>query len=299
MSDRSTSTKTVVEPLPKAGRRKKVPASALGNNENLAPHNASDKTELQFGAANSTADRAIDILLLFTDDNPTWSATDVAAHLGMPRSTTYRYLNSLRTYALIVEDGQNGFRLGPRLFPLARVAKAHMSVVQIASAHLKALSEKFGELVVLQQRIDCDIFPLDRVATQQRVSLLSTRSHMLPWPATGSAKVLLAFAPPAESERIMQLLQPTIYTPKTIRTKVALRRALDEIRRVGYAVTDEERDEGVWGVAAPIFEKNEAPYCIAIATPAFRITPAKEAVIIRAIKEAAADITRDISEVDF
>jgi len=284
--------------MPRPGRRKDSEA-VVEKNESAESRLSPGKSEASFGAANSTADRAIDILLLFTEENPTWSATDIAAHLGMPRSTTYRYLNSLRTYALIVEDGQNRFRLGPRIFPLAQVAKANMSIVQIAAPHLKTLSDKFGELVALQQRIDCDIFPLDRVVTQQRISLLSTRSHLLPWPATGSAKVLLAFASPNDSERIMQLLQPTIYTPKTIRTKAALRRVLDEIRRVGYAITDEERDEGVWGVAAPVFEQDSVRYCVAIATPKFRITPAKETAIIKAVKETAAEITRDLSAIDF
>src|SRR5687767_7812175 len=65
---------------------------------------AGDASEGAGGAANSTADRAIDILMAFSEDKPAWSTAEIAAHFGMPRSTTYRYLNSLRSYALIVED---------------------------------------------------------------------------------------------------------------------------------------------------------------------------------------------------
>src|SRR3990172_2284296 len=75
-------------------------------------------------AANTTADRAIDTLLLFSDEKPNWSAAEIAARFDMPRSTVYRYLNTLHTYALIVEDADGGFQLGPRIFPLARIAKA-------------------------------------------------------------------------------------------------------------------------------------------------------------------------------
>ena len=255
--------------------------------------------EPHFGAANSTAERAIDILLLFTDDKPFWSANEIAIHFGMPKSTVYRYVNSLRSYALIDEDGQGGFRLGPRIFPLARTAKAGMSIVQVAGPHLRELAARFGEMVVLQQRIGYDIVPLERIQPPQRVSLASTRSHMLPWPATGSAKLLLAFAPAQEQDEILRLLHPMSYTGKTLQSKAALRVALDQIRRAGYAVTDEERDEGVWGVAAPVLERDKACYSVAVAVPKFRMTPERTAAITEAVVSAAAAVTRDFAAVDF
>lgn len=256
-------------------------------------------SDQHFGAANSTAERAIDILLLFTDEKPFWTANDIATHFGMPKSTVYRYVNSLRSYALIDEDGQSGFRLGPRIFPLARTAKAGMSIVQVALPHMKDLAQRFGEMVVLQQRVGYDILPLERIQPPQRVSLQSTRSHLLPWPATGSAKMLLAFAPAAEQEEILRMLHPTSYTGKTLQSKAALRVALDQIKRIGYAVTDEERDEGVWGVAAPVFDREKASYGIAIAAPKFRMTAQSTAAITEAVISAAAAVTKDLAAVDF
>ncbi len=72
---------------------------------------------------NSTADRAIDVLFLFDVHTPVLSAGDIAERLGMSRSTTYRYLQSLRTSNLLEEDAvRGGFRLGSRVFELARIA---------------------------------------------------------------------------------------------------------------------------------------------------------------------------------
>lgn len=253
----------------------------------------------QIGAANSTADRAIDILLMFTDEHPSWSASDIAAHFGMPRSTTYRYLNSLRSYALIVEDERVGFRLGPRVFPLARVAKTHMSIVKIAAPAMAAFAAKFEELVVLHQRVGHEIITLDRIESPQRVSLSSTRSHLLPWPATSSAKVLLAYAPDQEREAIMRMLHPVRYTANTLTTKSALKADLEKILKKGYGITDEERDEGVWGVAVPVFERGEARYCVAAAVPRFRMTEEKEAAMVTALRQTAANITETFATVDF
>ena len=279
--------------------RKAAPRKAKAAGEAAPERRRAGATDQHFGAANSTAERAIDILLLFTDDKPFWTANDIATHFGMPKSTVYRYVNSLRSYALIDEDGQGGFRLGPRIFPLARTAKAGMSIVQVALPHMKDLAQRFGEMVVLQQRVGYDILPLERIQPPQRVSLASTRSHLLPWPATGSAKMLLAFAPAAEQEDILRMLHPTSYTGKTLQSKAALRVALDQIKRAGYAITDEERDEGVWGVAAPVFDRDKASFGIAIAAPKFRMTPQSTAAITQAVVAAATAVTKDLAAVDF
>ena len=250
-------------------------------------------------SANSTADRAIDILLLFNDDRPVWSAIDIASHFGMPRSTTYRYLNSLRARALIVEDERGGFRLGPRLFPLARVARKSTSVIQVAAPHLARLSEQFGELVVLHQRLGADLLTLDRVESRQNISIRSTRTHLLPWPATASAKLLLALTPDPERAALLARLTPVRFTARTLPDMPALEQALAEIRRTGLAFTDEERDEGVWGVAAPVYRRGEAQHCVAIAVPRFRVTPERLESFSSAVQAAGTAISEALGAVDF
>src|SRR5690606_20673006 len=69
---------------------------------------------------NLTADRAIQLLLLYDDDRPVLTAAEVAERLGMSRSTTYRYLQSLRAAGMLEEDAR-GFRLGMRIFQLAHI----------------------------------------------------------------------------------------------------------------------------------------------------------------------------------
>ena len=257
--------------------------------------------ETRGGSANATADRAIDILILFSEERPVWSVNDIAAHFAMPRSTIYRYVSSLRTYALIAEDERGGgaYRLGPRVFTLARVARSNTSVIRIAAPQLAALSERFGELVVLNQRVGREMITLDRIESRHRVAISYTRSQLLPWPATGSAKLLFAYAADAEREELTTLLQPQRYTGKTLATRAALLKELARIRHDAYALTDEERDEGVWGVAAPVTMRGEVQHCIAIAVPRFRITEKKRSEIITATVAAASAITRALAAMDF
>lgn len=73
---------------------------------------------------NATAERAIDLLLVFDEQHPVQSAAQVAKRLGMSRSTTYRYLQSLRSHGLLEMDVRRGtYRLGNRIIELASIAR--------------------------------------------------------------------------------------------------------------------------------------------------------------------------------
>ncbi len=226
--------------------------------------------EASASTVNSTADRAIEILLLFTRERPLWAAQEIADHFGMARSTTYRYLGSLRAHRLIIEvDG--GFRLGPRLLQMAQLARAGHSMVQTVSAAMRQIGGRFQEIVILSQRIGSEVVSLDRVESPHRVSLTATRADILPWPTTGSAKVLLAFADPSERAGLKAQLEPVAYTEHTIRSKAALLKHLETVRQQGFAVTDEERDSGVWGAAVPLFEDGACVHSLAVVGPKFRL----------------------------
>ncbi len=252
-----------------------------------------------FGAANATADRAIDILLLFSDEKPVWSAAEIAAHFDMPRSTAYRYINSLRAYALIEEDANGGFHLGPRIFPLARIAKASTSILTVAAPHLAALNRQFGEAVTLYERVGHEAIALTRLESLHRVRVNYVRGQLLPWPAAASSKVLLAHASPEDQRALFRLMVPERYTEKTIRSFSALRSVLAKIRREGYAFSDQERDHGIRGIAAPIFSRGEGRYCVTISGPSFRLTDKKRPEMKLSVVRTAAKISEALLQTDY
>jgi DNA-binding IclR family transcriptional regulator len=251
------------------------------------------------GSANSTADRAIDILLLFSEERPRWLMAEIAAHFDMPRSTIYRYLVSLRSYALIVEDDKGGYRLGPKIFPLAQAARAGTSILNIAQPYLDELNRKFGEAVTLYERIGHESIPLLRLESRHSVKMMHSRGQMLPWPAAASSKALLAFAPPGDQDAIFRLLVPVQFTHTTIRSLPMLRRALNAIQKKGYVYSDQEREEGVRAVAAPIFSRGEGRYCVTMSGPLFRITTKKIPLMIETVCKAASDITEGLKKGEY
>src|SRR5947208_584628 len=97
------------------------------------------------GRRNSTVDRAIEVLMLFTEQQPVLSASDIAIRLKMPRSTTYRFLQTLRSYNLLEDDRlSGGLRLGPRILELAKVAQHGLEVINLAQPVMNAIANQTG-----------------------------------------------------------------------------------------------------------------------------------------------------------
>lgn len=248
---------------------------------------------------NTTADRTADVLLLFDDKRPVLSAAEVSRLLGMTRSTTYRYLQTLRSYGLVEEDEvRGGFRLGPRVYQLARVARQGLGLPEIAMPFMRDLSQKTGEAVLLTRRWGAMVVCVERVESTQAVRLSYDRGMAHGAHAGASAKILLAYAEADEIERILNgpLLR---YNERTVMDPTTLRAQLRQIREQGYAVTDGEVDEGVRGIGAPIFKPDgRITAGLSICGPTFRLEDSSLPAIVRQVREAAEAITRRLRELD-
>ncbi len=255
---------------------------------------AKPKSEDKPISANSTADRAIEILLAFDAGHPVWTPTALAQHLDMPRSTIYRYFNSLKQYGLIVEDQNGAFQLSAKIVELARVAKSTSTVLRIARPYIEKLSETFGEFTSLRELIGPELVPLDRIDCRHHVRIPYLRNTTLPWPATAGAKVMLAFSTPHQLDEMFRSFTPMAYTSHTITDRALLERELERVRKQGFAISNEERDEGVSGVAAPIFSGGKLAYCIALGGPSFRFVGNNLAQMTHEVSQAVQTITAEL-----
>jgi IclR family KDG regulon transcriptional repressor len=92
---------------------------------------------------------------------------------------------------------------------------------------------------------------------------------------------------------------PVIYTDRTIKTLKEVRAVLNEIRRDGYAYSDQEREEGIRAIAAPIFSRGEARHCVTVSGPSFRLTDEKIAPMIAAVRAAALKISESLQTIEY
>ncbi|HEY7125153.1 MAG TPA: IclR family transcriptional regulator [Ktedonobacterales bacterium] len=247
---------------------------------------------------NATADRAIDVLLLFTEQQPVLTAEEVSERLGMSRSTTYRYLQSLRSSGLVEDDtSSGGFRLGPEILRLARVARQGLGLPELALPIMQELSKQTSESVILTRRAGQQVICIERVESVHRVRLSYERGQVLPLHAGASAKVLLAFLPQDEIEAVLRMGPFPRYTARTMTDPATLRQQLEAIRARGYAMSEGEVDDGVRGIAAPIWKTNgEIAAGLSVAGPAFRLNEQTLPQVIEAVKQAASKISDRLHE---
>ncbi|HZO76313.1 MAG TPA: IclR family transcriptional regulator [Ktedonobacteraceae bacterium] len=249
---------------------------------------------------NATTDRTIDVLLLFNEQQPVLTAEEISERLKMPRSTTYRYLQSLRSYGLVEEnDSSGGFRLGLAVLRLARTARQGMDLSTVSLPLMQELVAQTGETALLTRRTDAYVVCIERVESQHRVRLSYERGQVLPLHAGASAKVLLAYLAPEEIEAILRTGPFPRYTEQTVTDPDVLRTQLESIRTRGYAMSEGEVDDGVRGVAAPIFDTQKRVIAgLSVAGPAFRINQAVLPGVIQAVQETAKRISLRLQELD-
>jgi DNA-binding IclR family transcriptional regulator len=116
-----------------------------------------------------------------------------------------------------------------------------------------------------------------------------------PWNAGTSSKVILAHLPEEHRERILSQSEFKRYTEATITDPTELRSVLDRIRAEGYHVAVRDLDEDALGVAAPIFDHDgKIAGAIGVAAPTSRVSEEELAGIVRIVRRAAVDISRQL-----
>lgn len=248
---------------------------------------------------NSTADRALDILGLFCDTRLCVSAQEVAQALGTARSTAYRYVQSLVGAGFLEEAPAGGFRLGPRVLELGRLARRSYGLSDVALPVMLELCEKLGETVLLTRRAGAHAICLERVEADHPVRISYERGSTLPVNAGASALVLIAQLPPAESKALLKRERLQQFTPRTLTKVEDLLARLESVRADGYCVARGELDENILGVAAPIIDASGAvTAAVSVAALETRVPDERLPEVVAAVADAAARVSDRLALAD-
>lgn len=217
----------------------------------------SDTTMPPAGSAyrerNSTADRALDILGMFSESRLSISAADLAAEFRVARSTAYRYLQTLTASGFVEEDPRGGYRLGLRVFELSRLARRSYGLSEVAVPVLQDLAHATGESALLTRRSGDRVVCLEKFDSDaHQVRLTYERGSALPLNAGASAWIVLAWESPELVAELVRASKLTRFTPQSLTERKEISARLERIREDGYAVTHGELDPDVVGVAAPV-----------------------------------------------
>jgi DNA-binding IclR family transcriptional regulator len=246
------------------------------------------RARIGYQARNSTADKTLEILGMFDDEHLVISGVEVARAIGTARSTAYRYLQSLVSAGFLEERRGDGFRIGPRVIELARIARRSWGLSDAALPTMRALRDELGETVLLTRRFGDRVICLERVETRSALRISYERGSMLPIHAGAAALVLLAWLPTQDVRRVLNGAELERFTDDTVVHVDAIVERLEQIRGDGYVISHGELDSGITGVAAPVRDQaGQVIAAVSIAAPSHRVPHARERGVIDAVCRSA------------
>lgn len=240
-------------------------------------------------------ERALDVLLCFSIDTPTLSMTQIAEQVGMNKSTVHRLLATLEAKRFVERDPNTGlYHPGKRLLQMAYLTLEKNNLRDIAAPHMKKLNELHRETITLSTLDDTEMVYLAVDESPQTVKIAARPGQRLPVHCTASGKAILAFSTDEVVKKIFDLGFPE-YTSYSIRSPEMYHKIFRIVRERGFAYSEQEFEEGINAVSAPILDAKQQPQAaIAVVGPAFRLSVERMLEIGPSVAEAANDISREL-----
>ena len=230
-------------------------------------------------------DRAAQLLIEVVHCQGPVTFTELTSSSGLAKSTTSRLLMALERNGLVQRDSRGGFRPGEVFVSYAWRSGAEAGLITVAQPFLDRLGEATGETINLGVASRGMVEQIAQVDSTYLIGGTNWVGLSVPLHCAAVGKVLLAYdaaeLPPGRLIR---------RTGHTITSREALAADLAEVRRRGYAVTNEELEPGLVAVAAPVYRQGATVVAaLSVSGPATRLTRACiSAVGIRCMAEANA-----------
>jgi DNA-binding IclR family transcriptional regulator len=194
--------------------------------------------------------RAVRLLKMFTNERPEMSLAEISRASGLNKTTTHRLLRALQSEALIDRNpATSAYSLGAGLMALGVQALASSDLRRRVRPLLRTLARETGETATLEVPFEDSMLILDEVAGNHVLGSAGNIGTRWPIHATSTGKVLLAFDE-SGIDRLDSRLKPL--TKSTLTDREALRPQLAEARRLGYATSLNELEDGFAAVATII-----------------------------------------------
>jgi len=214
------------------------------------------------------------ILLTFDSSSPLLTVHEITEQLGYSQATAYRLVRTLVEFGFLRQvTGGPQYALGLETVRLGLIGQETLNLSEIALPFMKELSSRTCEAVLLTVVDGTQGMCLAKIETEGPIRLSLKPGTSLPLHSGASTKVLMAYLGEEDWDRIIKKEGLKRFTPNTITQVEKLKVHLKEIRRKGYAVSDQEVDSGVRAVGAPIFDgSGKLVAGLSVAGPIHRIS---------------------------
>ncbi|ADD42008.1 IclR family transcriptional regulator domain-containing protein [Stackebrandtia nassauensis] len=195
--------------------------------------------------------RGLAVIKAFDADHPQLTLSDVARRTGLTRSAARRFLLTLTELGYIGSDGRQ-FSLRPRVLELGYSYLSSLSLPEVAMPHLERLSASAHESASVAVLDSDEVVYIARVPTKRIMTVVIAIGTRFPAYATSLGRVLLAGQSRDWLDGYLAGVKLRPLTPHTIVDREELRAELDRVREQGFALADQQLEEGLRSMAAPI-----------------------------------------------
>jgi IclR family acetate operon transcriptional repressor len=239
--------------------------------------------------------RGLRLLRLFGESPSGLTAKQVAGFSRLPVSTVHRFLTNLVAADFLSCDGDGTYHLGIACFAIGHAAEGQLDIRRLSLPYLRELNQQTRETIHLTVRHGLSAVYVEKLDSPEPLRIHSRMGAAVPLYCTAVGKVMLAYMPQGERERVLPELQMKRLTPNTAGNLQELETELSRVRKNGYACDLEEHEMHIRCIAAPIWDHaGSVQSSLSITAPLVRMPVNRLRQMAPLIQAAGLQISRDL-----
>jgi len=239
--------------------------------------------------------RGLRLLQLFSESPRGLTAKQVAGLSRLPVSTVHRFLTNLETSGFLSCDGEGNYRLGIACFAIGQATLGQLDIRRLSLPFLRELNQQTRETIHLTVRHGLSAVYVEKLDSPEPLRIHSRLGASVPLYCTAVGKVMLAFMPQEERDRLLPELHVRRLTPNTVGNLQELQTELYRVRKNGYAYDMEEHEMHIRCLAAPIWDHTgSVQSSLSITAPLVRMPVTRLRQLAPLIQNAGLQISREL-----
>lgn len=215
------------------------------------------KTMPRIRDSRTVTERVLAILGSFSSSRAELTHKEICQAADLSHATAHRRLAELVAWGALEKSDNGKYSIGLRLWEVAALAPRGMPLREIALPYLRDLVIVTGGNSQLAVRSGSEALFLERLKGRNEIPPIARAANRLVMPLTAAGLVLFAHAPSEVQETVLDTQIPQV-TDYTVTDPIKLRSMLAEVRRQGYAMSNEQLEVGTYSVAAPVYDSSGA-----------------------------------------
>lgn len=242
---------------------------------------------------NKTVVKSMEIIHVFYQQEHA-TLSELMAHTGLPKTSAHRMAETLVEMKFLEKDGEGRYRLGLLFLSLGNLVAERLDVRAIALPHMQRLRDQYGEAVNLIIQDDTEAVYIEKADTNERIRVFTQIGRRAPLYAGACPRVLLAYLPEKEQNRLFTKFTYKHYAEGTPLSEREVRKKLQQTREQGWSLSHSELESHSSAVGVPIFDHTGHVVAgLSFVGPEIRFQEAAHVhKLAKALQQAAMDISK-------